>query len=94
MSGGSYNYLCFADTAGDVLNHSEFHNMLERLRGLPYAKSAVREMESILELKAKLEQKCRLLNDVWHDVEWWDSADSGEAEVKESCRKLDEQLNP
>jgi hypothetical protein len=78
VSGGSYNYLYLnAPDLGGYRSHLEV--MAERLEGLPYATEAAVATRLIL---TALDDKA--LADVWHAVEWWDSGDIGEDQVREA----------
>lgn len=77
MSGGSYNYLCFAD-ADDVLGkHRDLCDMANRLDGL--CPEAAAETRAIFDgpgsLYAELEARLKRLTDLWKAVEWCDSGD-------------------
>lgn len=82
MSGGSYDYLCFAD--GDTLRGKEedLKRMADRLSALGYADDAAAEtMDLLLTLRQQrvyVQSVIDRLSGVWRSVEWWDSGDSGE----------------
>lgn len=90
MSGGSYEYLyMWADDPAELISRKRhLKAMAERLSGLPYARDAAIETERILamieRLEIQLEVRAQALADVWHAVEWWDSCDGGEDDVKEA----------
>lgn len=92
MSGGSYNYLCHAFDLDDLLErrHS-LREMADRLAGLGYAEDAAKETEELLVLLnqwcVRAEVRRNRLADVWKAVEWWDSCDSGEDDVREALAK-------
>lgn len=83
MSGGSYDYLYFhaPDLGG---RRGQLEAMAERLEGLPYAAKAAAATRRIL---ADLGDES--LADVWHAVEWWDSADYGEEQVRDAVSKYE-----
>ena len=95
MSGGSYNYLCccLGEGALELLKQQDdVQAMYERLCGLEYAQLAAEETKSILaeleQLKQTMDQltlrarhKINLAK-VWKAVEWWDSCDYSEQEVR------------
>lgn len=92
MSGGSYNYLYSKDTDMGLLNEeAELDSMAQRLAGLGYAEDAARETEEILLLirqaKVRIDTRAQRLRGIWHAVEWWDSADSGEDGVQAELAK-------
>lgn len=89
MSGGSYNYLCWAQDLDDI-NGKRYvlREMADRLAGLGYAQDAAAETEELLVLLQQWEVRAgvriKRLSDVWHAVEWWDSNDSSEDAVREA----------
>lgn len=95
MSGGSYNYLYCKDSDALLNEERELTSMAERLAELGYAEDAARETEELLliirQAKIRIDVRARRLSGVWHAVEWWDSADSGEDGVKHA---LDAYRNP
>ncbi len=92
MSGGSYNYLCYAQDLEDLQSHRhELEAMATRLAGLGYAQDAARETEELLLLLQQWEVRAaarlQRLTAVWKAVEWWDSCDSGEDGVQAALAK-------
>jgi len=89
MSGGSYNYLCHAFDLDDLLSsRGSLREMADRLAGLGYAEDAAKETEELLILlnqwSVRAEVRRNRLAKVWKAVEWWDSCDSGEDDVREA----------
>lgn len=84
MSGGSYNYLFTRVQALDD-QRSTLEEMAKRLEGLPYAFEAAAQTRRVLRLLNAANAVADSLTEVWHDVEWWDSADYGEATVIRTC---------
>lgn len=90
MSGGSYNYLYIwaSDPQQLVSRRADLEAMADRLAELPYAKDAAQETKEILALidqvGDQIAARGRVIADVWHAVEWWDSADYGEDKVREA----------
>lgn len=87
MSGGSYEYICFKDEIGDLLNRrDQVEHMAERLARLGYAKDAAKETYDFLlwlrMVEAQFEARHERLSGVWRAVEWWDSGDSGEDDLQ------------
>lgn len=94
MSGGSYNYLYHTEEQ-EFLRYSvisELKQMADRLASLGYAsKAAERTNRLVQTLESCLAEACQAKNeleDVWQAVEWWDSADWGEEDVKEAIEKF------
>ncbi|MFI6979328.1 hypothetical protein ACIBSV_12180 [Embleya sp. NPDC050154] len=87
MSGGSYNYLCFALDIGELHTRiNDLDEMTDRLAALGYADDAARESAELL---ARLRQwdvratvAIKRLRKVWEAVEYWDSSDAGEDDVR------------
>lgn len=88
MSGGSYDYLCFKDPGELIEDASELARMQDRLAGLGYAKDAAVETAHLLarirQFSILVEVASERLQEVWKAVEWWDSCDYSEEQVKEA----------
>jgi hypothetical protein len=93
MSGGSYNYLCHKE-ANELENHlDDVESMRDRLIELGHLDIAQETESLILTIKAfKVRINARLsrLQDVWKEVEWYDSGDSGKDSVNEAVDKYRE----
>lgn len=82
MSGGSYDYLCYA--AGDATDlarkREQLTWMANRLDGMGHilAARATRDVERFL---SAAEYASEALQDVWHAVEWADSGDWSQDQV-------------
>jgi hypothetical protein len=92
MSGGSYNYLCHTWDLDDLLEHrGGLEEMSARLAGLGWAEDAARETEELLVMlrqwQVRAETRMERLREVWKAVEWWDSNDWGEDQVREALAK-------
>lgn len=92
MSGGSYNYLCNTWDLDRLLEHEgDLEAMSLRLAGLGYAGDAARETEELLLLlrqwKNRAEARVERLRGVWKAIEWWDSSDWGEDDVRKALTK-------
>jgi len=88
MSGGSYSYLCYKD-ADQILEHlSEIEDMRDRLAGLGYAEDAAQETAELIliinQCFDRIDEITVRLAAVWKAVEWWDSGDSGEDDLKKA----------
>jgi hypothetical protein len=89
MSGGNYNYLCWAQDLEEINGKRHaLRTMADRLAGLGYASDAAAETEELLVLLQQWETRAQVrmqrLTDVWKAVEWWDSNDGGEDGVREA----------
>lgn len=91
MSGGSYNYLCYAESDTLLHNTETIKEMSDRLAGLGYASDAAAETEDLLLLIRqalnRIEARRKRLEGVWKAIEWWDSADWGEDQVKKALEE-------
>lgn len=90
MSGGSYDYLCFAD-AEDVLGrHRNLRAMADRLDKL--CPEAAAETRAIFDgpgsLYAELEARLTRLTDLWQAVEWRDSGDRGQDQLDKAIEEF------
>lgn len=88
MSGGSYNYASLTE-AHELQEHAyELGCIRDRLAGLGYAQDAAAETEELLVLLRQFEVRAgvriKRLAQVWRAVEWWDSGDKGEDDVREA----------
>jgi hypothetical protein len=98
MSGGSYEYL-YVKCADEILTSSRMLRLMQdRLSGLPYAQLAAQETQEIIEECERFNQSVnhRLgrIAPVWKAVEWWDSCDSGESEVKKAMKEFLGRMKP
>lgn len=89
MSGGSYDYLYQVGDLDELLaKQLSLREMADRLAGLGYAPDAAAETEELLLLlrqwQVRADVRVKRLSDVWHAVEWWDSADSNEDGVRKA----------
>jgi hypothetical protein len=92
MSGGSYNYLCKVYDPEDIFSHmGDLRAMADRLAGLGYAQDAAAETEDLIcminQARIRIATRMDRLREVWHDVEWWDSGDNGEDQLKQELVK-------
>lgn len=91
MSGGSYNYLCYQDADALLNRDGDLQEMADRLAGLGYANDAAKETQSLLleirRCKNRIQSVAERLEPVWHAIEWWDSNDWGEDQVKAAIAK-------
>jgi hypothetical protein len=81
MSGGSYNYLCYAVTDELMNKHGEdLRNMVSALADAG-AKDAAEETETIIAIlrhfDVRMGARLRRLQPVWKAIEGWHSGDTG-----------------
>lgn len=86
MSGGSYNYL-YCHVRGLEEQRADIEKMAARLEASGYF-AAARSTRDVLYLLDGAEQAAQALEDVWHTVEWADSGDSGEDQVRAAVEKF------
>lgn len=91
MSGGSYNYL-FCHVRGLEEQRGDLEAMTRRLTGLPYAQQAAEASRQVITLLDQAEVAAQELAEAWRAVEWWDSADYGEDQVREAVAEYEEHL--
>lgn len=89
MSGGSYDYLCWARELDDLLT-KEHHleAMADRLAALGYAEDAARETQELLvqlrQWRIRAQVKVDRLEPVWKAIEWRDSGDWSEDSIRQA----------
>lgn len=83
MSGGSYNYL-FCHTDRLTEHRGDLHEMAERLNGLDWATEAAAATRHVISLLDQAAAAAEKLGGVWRAVEWWDSRDWSEDQVREA----------
>lgn len=98
MSGGSYNYL-YCHTGGLETQRGDIEAMRDRLASLeadrvPGAARAARLTRYVLIHLDLAEAKAQELADVWHAIEWWDSSDYGEDDVRKALAESQEKTDP
>lgn len=92
MSGGSFNYLCWATDLEDLLSkRSSLTEMADALAEKDYARDAAQETEALRRdltaFSVRIEVAVKRLSDVWHAVEWWYSGDGNEDDLHEALAK-------
>lgn len=92
MSGGSYDYLyakvedgLFTGDYTDGLYHLE--RMAERLEGLDWCSEIGRDVRALIKRAQQIDAELTRFRDVFHAVEWWDSGDWTESDVREAVAK-------
>lgn len=87
MSGGSYNYLCYADHS-DIGNKTEdLQEMIDRLKELCFEDIA-NESYLVLEHIKKTDKMINKLSEIWKAVEWMDSGDWGLENVNQEIENF------
>jgi hypothetical protein len=90
MSGGSFNYLCYAETDNIAEKISDMEDMRDALSEKGAEDFAVLTQDFILELRRQevvRESYLKKLVDVWKAVEWKYSCDIGEDDMQEAFKK-------
>lgn len=90
MSGGSFDYL-YSKSASELMNRTadigDMADELMRLGYEPEARDVLRLYEYVRSAKIRIEVLKEQLEDVMHDVEWYESCDIGEETLKETIEK-------
>lgn len=80
MSGGSFNYLCYAEPEELFNKRADLKAMVEALSNLGYTDAAA-ETETITlilnHFEARMRARLERLTPVWKAMEWVQSGDSG-----------------
>lgn len=90
MSGGSYNYLCFApmpDVISRVADMGEMENFLLKEGYTDIAKDVRRLMEYCRSAENRISVLFEQLENVFHDIEWYCSGDIGKDTLIKSLEK-------
>lgn len=89
MSGGSYNYLGVRARSGLITVPYTLEDMQERLHKLPYAIRSAWHTTQVISLIGDANRQAEMLADVWHAVEWRDSGDWSEDDMREEIEKYE-----
>jgi len=90
MSGGSYNYLCYAELDTLLQRDGDLRDMAYALKRRGYLDAALeteslrREVENF---RKTFEARRDAISEVWRYVEWTDSGDTSEDSVAEAIGK-------
>jgi len=90
VSGGSYDYLCYAEPDEYPQKLHDFERMADRLARLGFHDPSVETFALIGDIRsfrARMEATKKRLADVWRAVEWYDSCDYGLDQVGEAVAK-------
>lgn len=86
MSGGSYGYLYAKEAEALFADTSELESMATRLAGLGWAADAATDALDLVAIirtqKVRVDAAMRRLSDLFQAVEWWDSNDWSEDQVR------------
>lgn len=98
MSGGSYNYLCFAEPSDLLQKHSQdLRDMVEALSAAG-ASDAAKETETIIAIlnhfRDRLQARVDRVSPVWKAIEWWHSGDWSEAQFQETLAEYRADIEP
>jgi hypothetical protein len=85
MSGGSFDYLCFKDIE---FPHGTLEDMARELDALGPSKAAS-DTRALIASLAECQALVERLRDVWQDVEWWRSGDSGQDRALEGVSRYE-----
>ena len=92
MSGGSHNYLCYAEVK-ELLSYSRMSDMEEMEQTLlvmgytDIAKDVRRLIEYCISAENRIGVLFERLEEVFHDIEWHHSADIGEERLIKTLEK-------
>ena len=91
MSGGSYDYLYCKEVANLFENDEILQAMADRLLDIGAGSLAARDTGSLLveleHIRLRFELIMERLSPVWKAVEWYDSKDFGESDVRAAIEK-------
>ena len=90
MSGGSLNYLCYKEPE-ELFHYIEEMEMVEQELICQGAQDIARDVRRLIEYVKSAENRISVLseqlNDIFHAVEWYQSADYGENTLQEHIEK-------
>lgn len=96
MSGGSFNYLCFADDLAAITSRrpdlEAMHGALLTLEGGEAAADATARLIRMLDVAESHLRASGDLREVWHAVEWWTSGDSSKDDARAAARAYTDSL--
>lgn len=98
MSGGSYNYLCYASI--DELLNKHGQDLDDMVQGLSAvgATDAARETESLRlilrHFEVRMQARLDRLSPVWKALEWWHSGDTSEKQFEEALADYRREVEP
>lgn len=87
MSGGCYNYLCCKSSLEDIVTEEEYlEQVIKDLIKYDYkdiSNDVNNLLQDIKETRVRIEEQLERLNQVFKAVEWYESGDYGESNLKE-----------
>ena len=90
MSGGSHNYLCWAEMPDIIGRTADMEEMEQTLIQMGYsdiAKDVRRLIEYCKSAEIRIGVLFERLENVFHDIEWYHSADIGEESLIKSLEQ-------
>jgi hypothetical protein len=88
VSGGSFNYLFIKDADEVFANPTELRRMVQELTVFPEAADVAADAANALAVvdyqTARLQTHLDRLKDVFHAIEWWQSGDWSEDDVRKA----------
>ena len=98
MSGGSYNYLCYADPSDLLQKHGQdLRDMVSSLSAAG-ASDASKETETIIAIldhfRDRMQARVDRISGVWRAMEWWHSGDISEEQFKEALAEYRADVEP
>ena len=92
MSGGSFDYFCFKDEAGEMIQCvgrvEDLANFLRENGKHDAADEVEKFVLDIKMFKRMMELRHKRLEPIFHAAEWWSSGDMGETEFDEVWQKF------
>lgn len=88
MSGGSFNYLCWADASDIFSKRMDMELMQVALEDAGYieAASATKELRTDLRrIEAEIQANIDKLANIWHAMEWYRSGDWSQAQLDDEA---------
>lgn len=95
MSGGSFNYLCTKEVGTLLVDGlDDVQRMAEELAELGYADDVAEDTQALIRSIQGTELALNLLiarlSPVWREMEWWQSGDVGEDNLKRALERYRE----
>jgi hypothetical protein len=98
MSGGSYNYVCYADPGDLLQKHGQDLQEMVGALSRAGADDAARETETVIAIldhfRNRMQARLDRLNGVWRAMEWWHSGDISEEDFKKALAEYRSDVEP